>query len=103
MWPAPPIFHQPLLRTVQPLRAKTTHLDELSEDETGGSGTDQEDFCAKRHLELVHSVDSARGRLEQGRLFVGEVLDLVTLGELAVGQSQAVGRGSWDYGTRLTT
>lgn len=63
-----------------------THLDELGEDETGGAGSDQEHLGAERHLELVHSVDGARRRLEERGLLVREVLDLVALGEVAVNQ-----------------
>lgn len=65
----------------------STHLHELSEDETRWSGTDQENLGTEWHLELVHSVDGARGGLEECRLLVGEVLDLVALGKVAAGVS----------------
>lgn len=60
-----------------------THLDELGEDETSGSGTDQKNLGAEWHLELVHTVDSARSGFKERGLLVGEVLDLVTLGKVA--------------------
>jgi hypothetical protein len=34
-------------------------------------------------LELVHSVNGARGWLEEGSLFIGKILDLVTLCKVA--------------------
>ena len=68
------------------LKGEETDLDELREDETGRSSTDQQDLGTKGHLQLVHAVDSARSGLEQGSLLVGEVVDLVALGEVAIYQ-----------------
>lgn len=65
----------------------TTDLHELGKDETGGSGTDQEDLGTEGHLEFVHSVNGARSGLEKGGLLVGKVLDLVALGEVAEAMS----------------
>ena len=42
----------------------TSDLHQLSQDETSRSSTDQEDLGTERHLQLVHSVDSARSGLK---------------------------------------
>ena len=81
MCPAPPIWLS--VNWTEDIRLPT-HLDELGEDETGGSGTDQKNLGAESELELVHSVDSTRSGLKEGSLLVGEVLDLVALGEVAI-------------------
>lgn len=64
-----------------------THPHELRKDETGRTGTNEEHLGAEGHLELVHTVDSARGGLEKSRLLIRQVLDLVALGEVAGGGS----------------
>ena len=66
----------------------TSDLHQLGENQTGGASTDEENLGAKRHLELVHAVNGARGGLEQSRLFVRQVLDLVALGKVARVEAQ---------------
>lgn len=61
----------------------TTHLHELGKDKAGRTGTNEENSSAERHLEDVHTVDGTRGGFEKGSLLVGEVLNLVALGEVA--------------------
>lgn len=61
----------------------TAHLHELGKDKTGRAGTDEENSSTERHLEDVHTVDGTRGGFEKGSLLIGEVLDLVALGEVA--------------------
>jgi hypothetical protein len=88
-WPAPPICALSASAKVSPSNRRDgrTHPHELRKDETGRTGTDEEHLGAEGHLELVHTVDSARGGLEKGRLLVRQVLDLVALGEVAGGES----------------
>ena len=74
----------------------TSDLHQLSQDKTRGSSTNQQDLGTEWHLELVHSVDSARSGLEKGGLLVGEVLDLVALGKVATPQHKLERRGQSD-------
>lgn len=75
-----------------------THPHELRKDETGRTGTDEEHLGAEGHLELVHTVDSARGGLEKSRLLIRQVLDLVALGEVAGGGSARAWPSSAELG-----
>jgi hypothetical protein len=57
----------------------TIQLEELGEDEACGSCAEEEDFDTDLGIQLVEAVDGAGGRLEKGRLLVGEVVDFVYL------------------------
>lgn len=54
-------------------------LEELSEDKAGGACAEEEDFDANGGVELVKAVDGACGGLQECRLFIGQVVDLVAL------------------------
>lgn len=59
--------------------ARSIQFEQLSEDETSGSSTNQENLNANRSIQLVQPVNGTCSRLEKGRLFVGEVMDLIKL------------------------
>jgi len=61
----------------------TVELEQLSHAETGGTGTEQEDLGSDLGLELVESVNGARGGFEQGSLLVRDVGVLEDLGLVA--------------------
>jgi hypothetical protein len=67
----------------QPLPRATAHLHQLRQHNARRSRPYQQHLRAKGHLDLVHPVDGAAGRLEQCRLLVREVVDLEDLGVLA--------------------
>lgn len=59
----------------------------MREDEAGGACAKEKHFHADGRIELVKAVNSARGGFEKRRLFVSQVVDLITLLLVAVRQS----------------
>lgn len=59
-------------------------LEELRQDEPGRAGAEQEHLNSDGGVELVEPMDGTCRRLEEGRLFVGEVVDLVEFFLLAI-------------------
>lgn len=54
-------------------------FEELCEDQTGGSSTEEENFDSDRGVKLVESVDGTCGRFKEGGILVTEVMDFVEL------------------------
>ena len=58
---------------------RAVELEHLGEDQSGGPGTDNERVDADSRVELVHPMYRARGRLDESRFFIREVVDLEQL------------------------
>lgn len=59
-------------------------LEELGQDEPSWAGPEHEHFDSDGGVELVESVDGACRRFKEGRLFIGEIVDLVEFFLLAI-------------------
>lgn len=62
---------------------RAVELQQLGDDKPGRARTKHECFDADAGPKPVHSVDSARGGLDQSRLLVRDVMDLVHLSRAA--------------------
>ena len=51
----------------------------MGKDQTGGTGSEEENVNADWGVELVETVDGACCGFKEGGFFVGEVVNLVTL------------------------
>lgn len=58
---------------------RAVELEQLRENQPCGSGPEEEHVNADRRVELVQPVDRASCGLEERRLFVGEIVNLVAL------------------------
>ena len=63
-------------------------LEELREDNAGGSGADDEGLHADFDVQPVQAVDGARGGLDERGLFIGDIMDLEDLASVAVGGAE---------------